>query len=121
MLLFSVETREDLHRVYDFTLFLGPLAFVLLGALKIKQASLNHKLLPADSLVKTSVVKLDNRVLKLDVFWRVFLKELHVCKKQFSIHIILLIEVTSFGKIAHNLSTCLDSADVLAGLYVSRV
>ena len=60
MLLFSAETSEYLHRVNDVTLLFGSLAFELLRALDVKQASLNDELLAADALIETRIIQLDN-------------------------------------------------------------
>lgn len=121
MFFLRVESGEDLHRVDDVPLFLGPLPLVFLSSLQIEEASLDDELFPSDSFVESGVVELDDGIFELDVLFRVFVKELHVCKEKLGIHIVFLVEITSFRKVSHDLSTSLNSRHVAPTLWVSRV
>lgn len=120
MLLFRVEPSENLHGIDDVSLLLRTLPLVLLCPFDIEQATLDDKLLASNALIQTSVVQLDNRVLKLDLLRRVLFEELHVCQKQLGVHIVFLVEVATLGHIADDLDTLLYGRDVGAGLRVAR-
>lgn len=121
MLFLRVEPGENLHGVDDISLFFGSLPLIFLSSLKIEKTSLNDELLPPDSFVESGIVELDDGILKLDVLLRVFVKELHVCKEKFGIHVVFLVKVTSLWKIADDLSTCLNGGNVASTLWISRV
>jgi len=103
VLLFGVEASKDFHLVYDLALFLGLFPLKFLDLLQIKESTLDDKLLATDSLIKSRVVKLDNVVLQFEVLWSVVIEELHVGEEQLSIHIVLLLEVSTFGQVAQYL------------------
>jgi len=96
----SVKPSKNLHGIYDLTLFLGLLAFLFLSLFEIEQTSLNDKLFATNSLIDTSVVKLDHIVLELDVMLGIIIEVFQIGKKSISITIVLLVEVPSLWHVA---------------------
>jgi hypothetical protein len=79
MILSGIKPCEDLHRVDDFPLLLGLLAFLLLRALEVEEAPLQHELLTPDALINARIVQLNHIILQLDVLLCVILKVFKVC------------------------------------------
>ena len=98
----SIESCKDLHRIDDFSLLLSLLPLELLSLFEIKQASLDHELLPSDSFIKSRIVQFNDIILQLNVCLSVVVKELHVSKEQVGIHVVLLLEIPPFRHVPNN-------------------
>ena len=104
MLLGSTEPSEDLHHVVNFLFFFGPSLIKPILFLQVKQFSTNDKFLPSNPLSKLMVVDINETELHFLLFFTIVIVKLHLSQQQLSIVIVLNLEVSSFGHVAHYLS-----------------
>lgn len=94
------------HFKYVVNLFLllgsGPIQSDLL--FKVQQPSSNDELLASDSLVEFLIIDVNQFELHFLLLFSILIVELHLCKQQLSIIVILDFKVASFGHVANDLS-----------------
>ena len=103
MILWRVETCENLHAVNDLALFFGLLALLFLSPLEIEEASLEHELLSTNSFIDARIVELYHIILQLYIMLCIVIEVLKICQQGVSICIILLVEVSSLGHVPDDL------------------
>ena len=103
MIFLRVEPRKRFHCIDYLSIFFRLLPLLLLNLLEVKQTSLDHELLASNALINTSVVELNDIVLKLNVLLCIVIEVFQISEESVCISIIFLIEVSSFWHVAHDL------------------